>query len=218
MLWSCPADLDRPPGHGVRAPVAPASSGRPVRGQPLAQAVDEEARGMKNSPTRRAGSPHCRDFRHSAPASAVTLGRAFVDHADDAQGRRTRWICRPLGLSHSAMTAPPDSSCAATARRPAVMPVKGGSRRAATVEHRRRQRAPLVAPEFHVFPVRGEWISSLPRARPPRPRIRGLRAWASGCGQRPSLGGRRPVRGGRCRHPPSGRECLASILVHRWLG
>ena len=55
------------------------------RVQRLAQVLAMTQRGSGSSPTRRAGSRHCRTSAHSAAASAVTLGRDFIDDADHAE-------------------------------------------------------------------------------------------------------------------------------------
>ena len=46
------------------------------------------ARRRRGSPSRRAGCTALPALRHSAPASAVDVGAALVDHADDAERRR----------------------------------------------------------------------------------------------------------------------------------
>ena len=62
------------------------------------------------------------DFRHSAAASTVTLGRASKMMAMTPRGTRRRPMMRPLGRVSILSTLPMGSGRAATCRTPSTMP------------------------------------------------------------------------------------------------
>ena len=62
------------------------------------------------------------DFKHSAAASTVTLGRASKMMAMTPRGTRRRPMIRPLGRVSILSTLPMGSGRAATCRTPSTMP------------------------------------------------------------------------------------------------
>ena len=69
------------------------------------------------------------DFRHSAAASTVTLGRASKMMAMTPRGTRRRPMMRPLGRVSILSTLPMGSGRAATCRTPSTMPaIRSGVR------------------------------------------------------------------------------------------
>src|SRR5690554_4709310 len=76
---------------------------------------------------------------HSAPASAVTLGRDSKITPITPSGVRTRSICSPLGRSHSAMMVPTGSGSSAMVVTASMMP----SMRASVSSSRSRKAAEM---------------------------------------------------------------------------
>ena len=182
-----------PPGRGsARAGSRPrAARPPPARNEP-AWIARVECR-LSEPPRRIAALPA---FRQSAPASAVTFGRLSKITPMTPIGVRTRRMCRPDGLSHSAITVPPGraappsragprpwprtrssvsfSRSSIAADRPAarvghVLGIGGEDRRA--VRPRSRRPPPRSAASF-APPGRRPARTARPRARPADLRIR----------------------------------------------
>src|SRR5690606_29896642 len=97
------------------------STGRPARCRPSSRqsTMAREEWKLSEPPRRMTALP---DLMQSAPASAVTLGRDSKITPITPSGVRTRSIWRPLGRSHSAVTAPTGSGSSAMMRTASTMP------------------------------------------------------------------------------------------------
>ena len=188
---------------GSRRPAGPAGS------SPSRRRRRSRSRSGSN-PSRRAGSRRCRLFRHSAPASAVTLGRLSKITPMTPSGVATRSKRRPLGRVHSASTRPTGSGRAATSATASAM----ASRRFSSRARRSMKEAlwPRALPSARSLRIGGEDAALRARSACGHRRCRAALRCAAGARRDPARGGAgAPAElmhdARRHRRPRSSRRC-----------